>query len=71
MDSSISTAVVPIDRCFADSEELALAGFMASYRRSTRDAYAIDLRHVGLDPITHDSRGRATSSCRSRLPSLP
>jgi integrase/recombinase XerD len=44
MDSSISTALMPIDRCFADVQELALAGFLAGYRGSTRDAYALDLR---------------------------
>jgi hypothetical protein len=44
MDSSISTALVPIDRYFADGQELALAGFLAGYQGSTRDAYALDLR---------------------------
>jgi site-specific recombinase XerD len=42
MDSNMSTALVPIDRC--DCEEVALAGFLAGYRGSTREAYALDLR---------------------------
>ena len=29
---------------FADGERIALAGFLAGYRGSTRDAYALDLR---------------------------
>jgi integrase/recombinase XerD len=44
MDSSVSTALVPVDRCFAGDEEVALAGFLAGYRGSTREAYALDLR---------------------------
>jgi hypothetical protein len=42
MDSNMSTALVPIDRC--DCEEVAVAGFLAGYRGSTREAYALDLR---------------------------
>jgi site-specific recombinase XerD len=37
-------AVVVYDPAFADAEKLALAGFLAGYRGSTRDAYALDLR---------------------------
>jgi integrase/recombinase XerD len=44
MDSSSSTELVRIDRCFTNSEELAIAGFLACYRGSTREAYALDLR---------------------------
>ena len=42
MDSNMSTALVPIARW--DREEAALAGFLAGYRGSTREAYALDLR---------------------------
>jgi integrase/recombinase XerD len=56
MDSSISTAVVPIDRCCADSEELALAGSLAGYRGSTRDAYALDLRQFAVWCANHKRR---------------
>lgn len=63
MDSSMSTALVAIDRCFADAEELALAGFLAGYRGSTRDAYTLDLRHGsrGGDPGrgVHDDGSRS------------
>jgi hypothetical protein len=44
MNSSTSVALVPVGRCFADGDELALAGFLAGYRGSTRGAYALDLR---------------------------
>jgi hypothetical protein len=60
MASSMSTALVPIDRCFTNGEQLALAAFLAGYRGSTREAYALDLRY----PM-----GRATRPIRSA--SLP
>jgi integrase/recombinase XerD len=56
MSSSVSTALVPIDRCFADSEELALAGFLAGYRGSTREAYALDLRQFAVWCVNHERR---------------
>ena len=56
MDSSMSTALVPIDRCFADGEELALAGFLAGYRGSTREAYALDLRQFAGWCAIHERR---------------
>jgi site-specific recombinase XerD len=56
MDASISTAVVRIDSCFADSEELALAGFLAGYRGSTRDAYALDLPQFAVWCGNHKRR---------------
>jgi integrase len=56
MGSSVSTALVPIDRCFADGEELALAGFLAGYRGSTRDAYALDLRQFAVWCANHERR---------------
>jgi hypothetical protein len=39
-----STSVVVYDPAFADGERLALAAFLADYRGSTRNAYALDLR---------------------------
>jgi site-specific recombinase XerD len=39
-----STALVPAQPTFAESERLALAGFLAGYRGLTREAYALDLR---------------------------
>jgi hypothetical protein len=39
-----STALATIQPAFTDSERLALAGFLAGYRRLIRDAYALDLR---------------------------
>jgi hypothetical protein len=56
MDSSISTALVPIDRYFADGQELALAGFLAGYQGSTRDAYALDLRQFVVWCTNHARR---------------
>jgi site-specific recombinase XerD len=44
MQRETSTSVVLFDPCFADGERLVLAGFLAGYRGSTRDAYALDLR---------------------------
>ena len=55
MDSSSST-LVPIGRCFTDSEELALAGFLAGYRGSTREAYALDLRQFVVWCANHERR---------------
>jgi integrase/recombinase XerD len=42
--AATSTALVPIQPAFTDPERLALAGFLAGYRRLTREAYALDLR---------------------------
>jgi integrase/recombinase XerD len=56
MDSSSSTALVPIDPCFADGEEIALAGFLAGYRGSTREAYALDLRRFAVWCANHERR---------------
>jgi site-specific recombinase XerD len=44
MQHETSKSVVLYDPCFADGERLVLAGFLAGYRSSTRDAYALDLR---------------------------
>jgi integrase/recombinase XerD len=56
MNSSISTALVPIDRWFADGEQVALAGFLAGYRGSTREAYALDLRQFAVWCANHERR---------------
>jgi integrase/recombinase XerD len=42
--TSTSTAVVPVEPVFTESERLALAGFLAGYTGLTREAYALDLR---------------------------
>lgn len=42
--SSTSTALATVRPLFADSERLALAGFLAGYRGLTREAYTLDLR---------------------------
>src|SRR3954464_8740523 len=39
-----STALAMIQPTFTDAERVALAGFLAGYRRLTREAYALDLR---------------------------
>ena len=39
-----STALVPVQPVFAESQRLALAGFLAGYRGLTREAYTLDLR---------------------------
>src|SRR6516225_9988303 len=44
MQQEPSTSMVLYDPAFANDERLALAGFLAGYRGSTRDAYALDLR---------------------------
>jgi integrase/recombinase XerD len=56
MDSSRSTALVPIGWCLGDSEEVALAGFLAGYRGSTREAYALDLRQFAVWCANHERR---------------
>jgi hypothetical protein len=54
MNSSTSVALVPIDWCFANGEGLALAGFLAGYRGSTRGAYALDLRQFAVWCANHE-----------------
>ena len=39
-----SAALVPAEPVFTGPEQLALAGFLASYSGLTRDAYMLDLR---------------------------
>src|SRR5262249_51141479 len=51
------TALATIQPAFTDPERLALAGFLAGYRRLTREAYALDLRQF-------------TTWCRARSLSL-
>jgi integrase/recombinase XerD len=70
MASSMSTALVPTDWCFADGEQLALAGFLAGYRESTRDAYALDLRQFAAWCANHQRLlfevGRVDIECFGR-----
>jgi integrase/recombinase XerD len=54
MNSSVSTVLMPADRYFADDEEVALAGFLAGYRGSTREAYALDLRQFAVWCVNHE-----------------
>ncbi len=56
MHSSQSTALVPVDLCFAASEEVARAGFLAGYRGSTCGAYALDLRQFAVWCADHRRR---------------
>jgi Phage integrase, N-terminal SAM-like domain len=56
MNSSLSTVLVPINQRFADSERLALAGFLAGHRGSTREAYALDLRQFAVWCANHERR---------------
>jgi integrase len=44
-----STAPATIQPVFTDPERLALAGFLAGYRGLTREAYALDIEHLGLE----------------------
>jgi integrase len=46
--------LVPVARCFAENEAVALAGFLAGYRGSTREAYALDLRQFAVWCATHE-----------------
>ena len=54
--AKVSSSLVPVQPVFTDAERLALAGYLAGYRRLTREAYTLDLRQF-------------TGWCRSR--SLP
>jgi integrase/recombinase XerD len=45
-----------MDRCLADGEEMAVAGFLAGYRDSTRESYALDLRHFAAWYASHERR---------------
>jgi integrase/recombinase XerD len=51
--ATTSTALVPVQPVFTESERLALAGYLAGYRGLTREAYTLDLRQF-------------TGWCRSR-----
>jgi hypothetical protein len=44
MTATTTAALVPIQPAFTDSGRFALAGFLAGYRRLTREACALDLR---------------------------
>jgi site-specific recombinase XerD len=44
MTDTPTTDVAVVDPTFSDAERYALAAFLAGYRGSTRDAYALDLR---------------------------
>jgi integrase/recombinase XerD len=54
MNSNTSVALVRIDRCFVDGEGMALAGFLARYRGSTREAYSLDLRLFAVWCANHE-----------------
>jgi hypothetical protein len=45
-----SAAIVPADPVFTGPEQLALAGFLASYSGLTRDAYMLDLAPATMPP---------------------
>jgi integrase/recombinase XerD len=54
--TTTSVALVPVDRWVADGEAVALAGFLAGYRGSTREAYALDLRQFAVWCANHERR---------------
>jgi integrase len=56
MDSIVATALVPVEKWFTDIEDVALAGFLAGYRGSTREAYALDLRQFTVWCANHKRR---------------
>ena len=70
MDQESSTSVVVYDPVFTESEQLALAGFLAGYRGATRDAYALDLRQFVAWCDDHELRlfsvRRADIECYAR-----
>jgi site-specific recombinase XerD len=70
MQQEPSTSVVFYDPAFAHGERLALAGLLAGYRGSTRDAYALDLRQFVAWCEDHQialfSVRRADIECYSR-----
>lgn len=70
MQDESSTAVVVYDPAFGNTEQFALAGFLAGYRGMTRDAYALDLRQFVTWCDQHDlalfSVRRADIECYAR-----
>jgi hypothetical protein len=70
-----STALVPVQPVFSDTERLALAGFMAGYRGLTREAYTLDLRQFTgwclARSVTLFSVRRAERDLLGRLAALP
>ena len=56
MAVSTSTVLVPVDPVCTHVEHLALAGFLAGYRGSTREAYTLDLRQFVVWCADHDRR---------------
>ena len=54
-----SAALVPVTPVFANTERLALAGFLAGYSGLTRQAYGLDLRQYAA--WCHLHRVRAVS----------
>ncbi len=65
-----SSAVVPANPVFNEPEQLALAGFLASYSGLTREAYMLDLRQFTTWCHQHDLRlftvRRADIECFAR-----
>lgn len=49
MGNTPTTEVAVIDPEFSEAERYALAAFLAGYRGSTREAYALDLRQFILE----------------------
>ena len=70
MDQESSTSLVAYDPVFTESEQLALAGFLAGYRGATRDAYGLDLRQFVAWCEDHELRlfcvRRADIECYAR-----
>lgn len=57
-----SAAIVPTELVFTEPEQIALAGFLASYSGLTRDAYMLDLRQfTNLVPPAQPAPVRGSS----------
>jgi hypothetical protein len=58
----LSSAVVPVNPVFSEPEQLALAGFLASYSGLTREAYTLDLGTVRARSSEHRGPQRLASA---------
>lgn len=56
MPVTVSSSTVEVTTVFADSERLALGGFLAGYSGQTRDAYTLDLRQYATWCTSHGLR---------------
>jgi hypothetical protein len=52
-EPSSATALIRVEPALSEAERVTLVGFLAAYRRQTRDAYDLDLRQLTAWALQH------------------